>query len=285
MAVKFTVKKYIVGGVHMNVAEAGKGKPLVFIHGWSNNWQGWTLLAQELAPRYSIFLLDLPGFGDSDRLAEYSIDIEADIVAQFIKQYVPEPEAIIGASLGTIIAAHALIRHPELSKRIILLGAVFRQLNFRKAFRIGETLLRLSGKSSIGRELVALAVKNTLTAYTVERFLNAYKFNKKLIDAYSLPGRKKITGRSYVQLGISARQFRMEDFLTLTTAKTLLVYGEKEKYVRPVDAIKLLTAIQNPNVGMRIIAKAGHNLAYEQPEQTASVMRDFLEGTTTEKNH
>ncbi len=285
MAIKFTVKKYMVGGVHVNVAEAGRGEALVFIHGWSNNWQGWTLLAQELASYYSIFLLDLPGFGDSDRLAEYSIDIEADIIAQFIGRYVPRPKAIIGASLGTIIAAHTLVRYPELSDKLILLGAIFKQLSLKKASRIYEIILRLSGKSAITRELLALGVKNTLTAYTVERFLHTYKFNKKLIDAYGLPGRKKITGKSYVQLGISARQFRMEDFLTLTTARTLLVYGEKERYVRPVDAIKLLTAIQNPNVGMRIIAKAGHNPAYEQPEQTASVMRDFLEGTTIEKSH
>ena len=65
----------------MNVAEIGQGKPLVFIHGWSNNWVGWTLLAEKLAPRYKLYLMDLPGFGDSDPLPKYTVEKEADYVA------------------------------------------------------------------------------------------------------------------------------------------------------------------------------------------------------------
>ena len=68
-------KKYKVGDILLNVAIAGQGEPLIFIHGWSNSWIGWTLLARQLSSYYTLYMVDLPGFGDSDSLPRYSLEI------------------------------------------------------------------------------------------------------------------------------------------------------------------------------------------------------------------
>ena len=271
-----TTRKYEIKGIQVNVAEAGNGKPLVFIHGWSNNWQGWTLLAEQLAPHYKLYLLDLPGFGDSDRLEAYSIDLEADIIANFVTKFAPHPRALIGASLGTIITAQTLERYPHLTNRIILLGTIFKQLSLKEAATAYEKILKFADKTEIATKILSGTVKSPLTAYLVEKFLNAYKFNKELVDKYSLPGRSKISGKSYVQLGLSAADFVMEKFLKQATQKILLIYGEADKYVRPEDAQAILETIKSSNITLTIIPKAGHNPAYEQPEKTAAIIRTFL---------
>ncbi|HCS79035.1 TPA: hypothetical protein DIV55_04835 [Patescibacteria group bacterium] len=276
MPTYFSTRTYEVNGIKLNVAEAGTGETLVFIHGWSNNWQGWTLLAEQLAPHYKLYLLDLPGFGDSDRLEAYSIDLEADIIANFVTKFAPHPRALIGASLGTIITAQTLERYPHLTNRIILLGTIFKQLSLKEAATAYEKILKFADKTEIATKILSGTVKSPLTAYLVEKFLNAYKFNKELVDKYSLPGRSKISGKSYVQLGLSAADFVMEKFLKQATQKILLIYGEADKYVRPEDAQAILETIKSSNITLTIIPKAGHNPAYEQPEKTAAIIRTFL---------
>jgi len=276
MPTHFTTHTYEVNGIRLNVAEVGSGEALVFIHGWSNNWQGWTLLAEALAPHYKLYLLDLPGFGDSDRLESYSIDIEADIIAAFVTKFVPKPKALLGASLGTIITARTLERYPQLTTNVILLGTIFKQLSLKEAAAVYEKILEFADRTEVATRILGQTIKSPLTADLVEKFLNAYKFNKEHVDKYNLPGRRKISGKSYVQLGLSAGSFIMEEFLQKASQKILMIYGEADKYVRPADAEEILKSIKSPNITLTIITKAGHNPAYEQPEKTAAVIKTFL---------
>jgi pimeloyl-ACP methyl ester carboxylesterase len=119
-------------------------------------------------------------------------------------------------------------------------------------------------------------VKSRLTAYAVEKFLNAYKFDREKVDKYSLPGRKKITSKSYVHLGLSAVEFNLENFLKGLKKPTLIIYGEKERYVKPEHAREILAEIGNPAIKMVVVDRSGHNPAYEQPEQTAKIIEKFI---------
>lgn len=277
MSVEITAQKYRVLGKNLNIAQAGVGKPLVLIHGWTNNWMGWTLLANFLAPYYRLYMLDLPGFGDSDRLDKYSIDIEAEYINCFIKDFAPSPKAIIGASLGTVIAANTLKNYPHLSNNLIMLGTIFHHLSIKKAANIFKKILEFSQDKNITQEAVAKTVKARITAYLVEMFLNSYKFNKELVDKYNIPGRRKITGKSYIELGLSASKFHMEKYLKETRKNVLLIHGEGDKYVSVKDAEKILVQINNKQLVLNAIEKAGHNIAYEQPKLAAQSIIKFLD--------
>lgn len=276
MADLITTKKYQVNGITLNVAEVGQGKPLVLIHGWSNSWVGWTLLGKALAPFYKLYLIDLPGFGDSDRLANYSLELISGYVTAFITEQVGKTEAIIAASLGTIISSYTLEHNPHLTDNLILLGAIFQRLSIENAAQVIKKILSLSNQTAFTTEIYAKAIKFRYTAYLVEKFLNAYKFNKELVDKYSLPGRAKIDGKAYVQLGLSAAQFDLESYLRQTKLATLMIYGEADKYIKTADARKVMERIANPKVSLEILAECGHNPAYEQPQKTAALIRKFL---------
>jgi pimeloyl-ACP methyl ester carboxylesterase len=54
-------------GATFHVARAGKGPPLLLLHGWPEFWFAWEPVMQRLADRYTLLAPDLRGFGDSDK--------------------------------------------------------------------------------------------------------------------------------------------------------------------------------------------------------------------------
>lgn len=271
----FTVKKYKVKDINLNVAEIGKGEPLIFIHGWSNNWIGWTLLAEKLAPHYKLYLVDLPGFGDSGQLEKYSLEIVASYVGEFIKQYVPHPKAIIGGSGGTFVAAQTL-EQISLDTAPIFIGTLFKNKRIEFLTKAYEKVLEFSSERESAQKIFEKIIKHPYSAYFIEKYLNAYQFNKQLVDAYQIPGRKKITGKSYVQLGLSFMSFYMDEFLHNTNLPTLLLFGDKDKYVTPKIAQDFVSQLSKPNISLDFVKNAGHSPAYEQPQETAQIILDFL---------
>ena len=51
--------------VHYEVI--GRGKPIIFLHGWLGSWRYWMGTMEALARRYRCYALDFWGFGDSDK--------------------------------------------------------------------------------------------------------------------------------------------------------------------------------------------------------------------------
>jgi len=54
-------------GAAFHVARAGRGKPLLLLHGWPEFWLTWEPVMTQLAGRFSLIAPDLRGFGDSDK--------------------------------------------------------------------------------------------------------------------------------------------------------------------------------------------------------------------------
>jgi pimeloyl-ACP methyl ester carboxylesterase len=54
-------------GAAFHVVEAGRGAPLLLLHGWPELWLTWEPIMQRLADRYRLIAPDLRGFGDSDK--------------------------------------------------------------------------------------------------------------------------------------------------------------------------------------------------------------------------
>ncbi len=59
----------VVNGVRLHYVTAGRGDPLVLLHGFTETWYEWRRVMPTLAQHYTVIAPDLPGLGDSARPA------------------------------------------------------------------------------------------------------------------------------------------------------------------------------------------------------------------------
>ena len=96
------------GGARLHVVEIGNsgGRPLVFLHGFSQSWLAWQRqMRSTLADDYRLVALDLRGHGRSDKPAAGYADtaLWAEDVAAVLRELMLEQPVLIGWSYGTIV--------------------------------------------------------------------------------------------------------------------------------------------------------------------------------------
>lgn len=92
---------------------------LVLIHGWGCDSRTWQPLLESLQNFASVTLIDLPGFGTSPALPEFSLDAVLDKIAAQL----PHNPIVIGWSLGGMLAVQLAARFPERIRAVITLAA------------------------------------------------------------------------------------------------------------------------------------------------------------------
>ncbi len=96
----------------------------LFVHGAGMDHSVWPLQARHLAYRgWNALALDLPGHGRSDGAALTSIEAMADWLSHLIDRLDLGRTALVGHSMGALIALACAARTPAKVSRVALLGA------------------------------------------------------------------------------------------------------------------------------------------------------------------
>jgi pimeloyl-ACP methyl ester esterase len=111
------------GGVEIYYEEAGEGRPLVMLHGWSMTGRVWRF-QQPLADDCRLIVPDLRGHGKSSTpAAGFSLnDLAGDIVALFERLDLADA-VLLGWSLGAQVALAAFLPIRERLAGLALVGA------------------------------------------------------------------------------------------------------------------------------------------------------------------
>jgi pimeloyl-ACP methyl ester carboxylesterase len=127
----------------------GAGKTVVLLHGWGDNANGLSALQKELAKKYRVIAIDLPGFGATQPpITIWGLDDYAQFVAHFLQKiHVQKVAAVVGHSNGGAIAIRGTARHilkPE--KLVLLASAGIREQGGLK--KLGFKALAKGGKAA-----------------------------------------------------------------------------------------------------------------------------------------
>ena len=102
----------------MKYLRSGSGKPLLLIHGIGGSAKSWSTISPALAERRDVIAIDLPGFGDTPRLAsETSMRTLSDAVTSFIDAQGLRGIDVVGSSMGARLVL-------ELARRGGVVGSV-----------------------------------------------------------------------------------------------------------------------------------------------------------------
>lgn len=102
------------------VKKSGQGPALVLLHGWGLHGGIWDSVLPELEQYFTVFNIDLPGFGYSPvHNGEYSLDYLVDSVAEVL----PEKCFMVGWSIGGMVATKLAIRFPEKIEKLVTVAS------------------------------------------------------------------------------------------------------------------------------------------------------------------
>jgi len=103
---------------------AGGGPAVVLVHGWLSSGEIWERLAERLAQRFTVYTLDLPGFGESDKPASgYGVRYGSRSLYAFCAHFGLTRAAIVGHDVGGAMAVKLAADHPDVAGRIVLVAA------------------------------------------------------------------------------------------------------------------------------------------------------------------
>src|SRR5215217_7697538 len=110
-------------GVLIRYNVMGGGPAVVLVHGWLSSSRLWEQLAGRLAQRFTLYTLDLSGFGESDKpLTGYGIRNGSRLLYAFCAHFGLTYANVIGHDLGGAMAVKLAADHPEVVGRLVIVS-------------------------------------------------------------------------------------------------------------------------------------------------------------------
>jgi pyruvate dehydrogenase E2 component (dihydrolipoamide acetyltransferase) len=113
-----------VAGTRLRYIQVGEGdRTVVLLHGFGGDKENWLFNLEPLADGRSVYALDLPGHGESDkRVADGSVEGLAGIVVGFLDALGIERADLVGHSMGAAVAMAAAVAAPDRVRSLALLA-------------------------------------------------------------------------------------------------------------------------------------------------------------------
>ncbi|WP_444994972.1 pimeloyl-ACP methyl ester esterase BioH [Aliikangiella sp. IMCC44359] len=102
------------------VEVSGSGPALVLIHGWGLHGGIWETVLSELAESFTVYNVDLPGFG---RSPVHNHDYDLDYLVESISQVIPQSCYLLGWSLGGLVATALALQPTHQVKKLITVAS------------------------------------------------------------------------------------------------------------------------------------------------------------------
>jgi pimeloyl-ACP methyl ester carboxylesterase len=113
----------ILDGSMVHYEALGRGRPIIFLHGWVGSWRYWINAMQIASTSFRAYALDLFGYGDSmhDPL-RYSLDKQADLLKRFLEEMGIGKVALVGHNFGAVVAFSYLKQWPQSVDRMMAIN-------------------------------------------------------------------------------------------------------------------------------------------------------------------
>lgn len=110
-------------GHHMVWRRVGSGPPLVLLHGGHGSWLHWARLIPELSPRFSLWMPDMPGYGETTLTPTGGLTELVDQLRQSLDAVLGAhtPVLLGGFSFGGLVSAQLAAQRGHV-QRLVLIG-------------------------------------------------------------------------------------------------------------------------------------------------------------------
>lgn len=246
----------------------GDGPPVLLLHPFPANHEFWMPVAEALTTRYRFILPDLRGHGESEvGQGPATMEKHAADIARVLDDADVGRVPIIGVSIGG-----------------------YTMFEFWRKYRGRVAALSLFNTKAPADNAEARAARLQAANDVLERGAEAFfeSMIPKLLGKTTRETRPDLVAGAMrmlrkmssddiaqVQRGMAARPDSVETLKTINVP-TLIVTGEEDLLTGVNEAALMQQQIAGSQ--MRVIPKAGHYSPWEQPEEAARLLRQFLDG-------
>jgi 2-hydroxy-6-oxonona-2,4-dienedioate hydrolase len=267
-------KDVTVLGFKLHYLEAGRGAPVVLLHGLGGDGSRWAPNIEPLARDFHVFALDQIGFGQSDKpLANYHTGMLAEFLVDFLKAANVGRASLVGNSMGASVALYTAIHFPQAVDKIVLADGG----GYRASGRAGEAGRAGGDEAARRRQL-----QNGVTRDETREFFKILFHNKSFVtdkmvdDQLAMRLRSAFTITKIQEAGEKGLGGVTEAEVRSVKAPTMILWGKYDELANPAGADRLEQAI----AGSRkvIIDDCGHMPQLEKTAEFNRLVRDFLKG-------
>ncbi len=264
--VRGTSLRYFVGGPE-------RGEPLLLIHGLGGCAANWVDLAPLLAERRPVLVPELPGHGGSTPLAAVpNLSAFADRLGTVAEGEGMLPAAVVGHSLGGLVALRLALRRPEDVRAVVLAAGAGISSASRRA-KYGLRILGIIGPRRLVAPWADRVADSAFLRYAV--FGRWGASDPLVMSAAAVDGFLEGTRLTTDSPG-AARALVLDDVrpeLGEIRCPTLVLWGARDNQLPVVDAFDFARRLRGE---LRVIADCGHLLIGERPELCAAAIEEFV---------
>jgi pimeloyl-ACP methyl ester carboxylesterase len=253
-------------GLGMELAQRGRGRRVVFLHGYCDSWYSHNGVVEALPADIHAIVPSQRGHGGSDKpAAGYAMaDFARDVIA-LMDHLGIDRAPIVGHSMGSLIAQELAVAYPERVSALVLNGSAATADNDVLGSFLAETRQLAD---PIDRGFVAAFQSGTC----------AQKLGPGMSLEHAIDESMKMPAHAWVAALEGILDYRPSQSLDRIACPTLIVWGDRDEiFLRP-EQDKLLARIGGSR--LTIYEGAGHGLHWEEPQRFARDVMAFLDGQT-----
>ncbi|MYN03745.1 alpha/beta fold hydrolase [Pseudoduganella sp. DS3] len=240
---------------------------VVFIHGAQNDHSVWALQSRYLAHHgFGVLALDLPGHGRSSGPAKRSVEEMAAWLLSVLDAAGARQAALVGHSMGSLIALEAAHQAPERITRLALLGCTY-------PMKVSDALL----DAALNAESDAIDMVNIWSHSSMAQKpscpgpgFSVMGMSKRLMERISAQGEPGLFHTDFTACNAYANG---DAAAASVRCPVQFIFGGKDMMTPPRSSKALLAALPGART---VTVDAGHQMMAEQPDAVLDALAAFL---------
>lgn len=250
----------------------GVGEPIVFVHGFPTSSHLWSNVVPHAPPGHRLVVLDLLGFGRSDRPTNRGLGIvdHAKRIIELFDALGIDRACVVGHDIGGGVAQWLAVRHPERVSRLCLVNSAALDDAPPRELKLARALLPLS--RVMPASVLVAALRASLRRGYVDRERGGHSIDLYLRPFASPDGRDVLLAH--------LKQLRrppaaaIADDLRAIRAPTAIVWGERDPFLPLSLAQRLHERI--PASTIDVVADGCHFVPEEAPGRLAEILTALM---------
>lgn len=265
-------------GRRIAFTKRGEGPPVLLLHGihaagWSYEWRH---NVDSLAKKFTVYTVDLLGFGLSDRPAvKYNARIYINLISDFVAQVIGKPTVLVANSITGAYAIILAARDPNRFPALALIAPTgLTRLNEAPGIR-GE-----AGRFTVDSPVIgtaafnAIASKRSIRYYLEKAYASNALVTDELIDVYFATSHQRGARHAPAAFLSGHLNIDVRHALRNLSQPALLFWGE-EAQITPVEEIRGFRSLK-PDFDVHILSPAGDLPQDERADEFNAILSTWL---------